>query len=1018
MFVGSSLKTWRVRVLACRVSVCFALRWGLFVLKEADAFLKFLSVRWRLVVFLFVAFAGLYGLSRINFLVFHSLAEMFSVVIASSIFVIAWNSRRLESNGFLMILGVSGLFVGLVTFLHVLAYQGMGVFPNSSVDLATQLWLVMRFLYVGAFVAAIFFVNRQVKASNAFLAFGVGTFLLLCSIFFGLFPAAFIEGSGLTLFKVVSEYAISALFGVALFLLHRNKAQFDSRVFWLFAGSIVFAVFTELSFTLYVDVFGFMTVLGHLFEVLSFVLLYLGLVESGFSHPLSVMFKNLERSRNLLEKERDDLNDARNFAESVIAAVREPLVVLDERLCVVSVNDSFYKLFGTTPSNTLGRRLGNAGKLRWNAESLEKRLKDVLKTGQGFDDFETVCIFSEESGGASFTGRHVLSASARKLVQKTGLPMVLLALDDVTDRKQFEAHVEHLASIPHASPTLICELDLDGLLTYVNPSALKEFPNLRQDGLTHQWLAGFKTTAKKAMARGRAVREVAVDGKTFLQTFVSVQNPPRIRVHGVEITSLKQAQDAVVKERKISSGMMENSGVHLAYLDKNFNYVTLNKAYAKSFGLSVSEVAGRNFFDLFTGQKKISKTIFERLTTSKEPIEVHDAKLEFANQSNTSHRFWDWKLAPVNDSYDRVIGFVHALKETTRRKKLETALENSLLQARLRSNELNGLFASLSEPLFWYDREGRVQRCNAATVKSLEFDPVGMRFNEIVRRLNATCMSCGKKKCVSPPLESALRGETMESGLQFFSSKGVEKTFVGAVSPIRAGSQVIGAAETWHDISSLKNAEAKAANALSEKETLLKEVHHRVKNNLQMISSLLSLQSRGVKDQTALKMFDESRGRVKCIADVHELLYRSGDLKSVDFQAYLNNIVKDAASLQSKRRNISVKVDVQDVFLSIDHALPCGLIVNELVSNAFKHAFEGRKRGEIVAFSRLSGKKLVLSIKDDGVGLPAFSDVETSSLGLQLVESLTRQLGGKMRIIRKVGTEFRFSIPIKADSHK
>ena len=211
------------------------------------------------------------------------------------------------------------------------------------------------------------------------------------------------------------------------------------------------------------------------------------------------------------------------------------------------------------------------------------------------------------------------------------------------------------------------------------------------------------------------------------------------------------------------------------------------------------------------------------------------------------------------------------------------------------------------------------------------------------------------------------------------------------------------------DITDRKEAEEKLKMSLVEKEVLLREIHHRVKNNLQIISSLLNLQSRHVEDEPALDMFHESRNRVRSMALVHEKLYRSNDLAEVDFCEYIQSLSRHLfMSYRVEPTEIDLSIDVKDVFLDINTSIPCGLIINELVSNSLKHAFSGRDRGKIhVSMRPENNGKFKMVIRDDGVGLPKNLEVtQTESLGLQLVTMLVEQLQGTLSVVNKNGTSY------------
>ncbi len=216
----------------------------------------------------------------------------------------------------------------------------------------------------------------------------------------------------------------------------------------------------------------------------------------------------------------------------------------------------------------------------------------------------------------------------------------------------------------------------------------------------------------------------------------------------------------------------------------------------------------------------------------------------------------------------------------------------------------------------------------------------------------------------------------------------------------------------FEDISERKHAEELIRRALQEKEVMLKEIHHRVKNNMQVIYSLLNLKAKSATDSAVRDILEESRDRVHSMSLIHETLYRSEDLAHVDFKTYLLRLIQGISSTY-KRHDVQVLVDMEPVSLDVNTGIPCGLIANELVSNSLKYAFpEGRSGTIKVGISNdVMGNK-VLSVEDNGIGLPATLDFRnTASLGLQLVTVLTGQINGTIELTRTEGTRFSITIP-------
>lgn len=215
------------------------------------------------------------------------------------------------------------------------------------------------------------------------------------------------------------------------------------------------------------------------------------------------------------------------------------------------------------------------------------------------------------------------------------------------------------------------------------------------------------------------------------------------------------------------------------------------------------------------------------------------------------------------------------------------------------------------------------------------------------------------------------------------------------------------------DITERKEAEREIEKSLQEKEVLLKEIHHRVKNNLQVISSLLSLQSEYIKDKTDKELFRESQTRAKSMALIHERLYQSTDLRSINFYEYIKTLTFNLYNIYGcKPEDIKVNLDLEPISMDIDTAIPCGLIINELMSNAMKHAFPGDSKGEInIKFHQID-HKLILTVEDNGIGLPPNMEFENiSSLGLKLVNTLVNQIDGEIEINSDSGTNITIRFP-------
>lgn len=305
------------------------------------------------------ALSGLYASSLYNFLLFHSLIEVFSVIVGFVIFVLAWNTRSVQENNYLLFLGIASLFTGALELVHAFAYKGFGVFPGHDADLPTQLWIAFRYLFSLSFLAAPLFIERPLHVTRMIAVYGFATALLFWSIFAGVFPRCFIEGRGLTPFKIASEYIIIGIFLAALGLLLKKRSALDRGVLRLMVFSILSSVAAELSFTHYASVFGFASLLGHFFLFIAVYLIYRAIVVTGVVNPSSLLFRNLKLSEEALKRSEtkyralfENMIDGFAFHEVVVNDAGRPVDYV-----FLEVNSAFEQLTGLKRSDIIGKKV-------------------------------------------------------------------------------------------------------------------------------------------------------------------------------------------------------------------------------------------------------------------------------------------------------------------------------------------------------------------------------------------------------------------------------------------------------------------------------------------------------------------------------------------------------------------------------------------------------------------------------------------------------------------------------------
>jgi len=572
--------------------------------------------------------AGIYAVSLYSYLLFHIVAEGFSIVIAAAIFLIAWNTRQLSKNNYVLFLSIALLFPGIIDFVHTVAYKGMGIFTGFDANLPTQLWIIARYLQSLSFLAAPWFIDRKLPLRTLLVIYFLLTLLLLAAVFSGgVFPDCFIEGRGLTPFKVVSEYVICLILVVSLAWLHRQREKFHPEILWLITGAIIGTIISELAFTFYISVYGLSNLIGHFFKIFAFYLIYRAIVVTGLKNPYGLLFYELQKNR------------------------------------------------------------------------------------------------------------------------------------------------EELQTIFDASPAMIF------------------------------------------------------------------------------------------------------------YKDCQNTFIQVNTALAMATGLPKEAMEGKSAFEIYPDQAAV---------------------------------YWQDDQEVIASGRPK-IGIIEPLPTATGVRWLQT------------------------DKIAYRDKEDRI---------------------------------------------------------------------VG----------IIGFAV---DITDRRESEDKLRSSLLEKEMLLKEIHHRVKNNLQIISSLLRLQAHSLRDEKLEGIFQECQDRIASMAHVHQLLYKSQNFAAIDFGEYLR---ETAAQLFRSYRTGTAAIGLvieadDDLLLPIETAIPCGLILNELITNALKYAFPGGRNGQITIKMHRTAREITLLFEDNGIGFPPEVDLSgAETLGLNLIHMLVKQIDGAIELSTDNGT--RYLITMNEDAGK
>jgi PAS domain S-box-containing protein len=340
--------------------------------------------------------AVLYILSRNNYPLFHSIVDMATVFIASGVFVVVWTRRRLLDNHYYLFVGIAFLFFGFLDFLHLLGNKNMGVFPEYG-NLGPTLYIASRYVLGISMVIAPLFIKRKINVSLTFAVYSIVVILLMLSIFYWQnFPATYIEGVGLTGFKVISDYVICFLLLGAIGLLWVRRQALDPKVFRVIIYSLIFSILTGLTFTAYTDPFGLNNAIGHFFQIASFYLVYNAFINTIMIKPQDILYRNLQQSKVEVTKLNSDLKNVNlELKQDIVEREQTEKALKESERKLIGVLESMPDAFVSFDTN-LRYTYVNANAERLQAMRREELLgKDVRIIYPDAESYKTISQYEQ-----------------------------------------------------------------------------------------------------------------------------------------------------------------------------------------------------------------------------------------------------------------------------------------------------------------------------------------------------------------------------------------------------------------------------------------------------------------------------------------------------------------------------------------------------------------------------------------------------------------------------------------------
>jgi PAS domain S-box-containing protein len=672
----------------------------------------FSSLNLLVAVALILGVIGFYFLSRYNYLLFHSTIEVFTLVVAIAIFTIAWNSRKTIDNNYLAFIGIAFLFIAGIDLLHTLTYKGMGVFPDVNANLATQLWIAMRYLFALSLLIPLLFIRRRIKPITVLSSYAIVTAFLILSIFYwNIFPIAYVDGVGLTAFKIGSEYVISIILTIGIALLIKNRKQFSDDVFKLLLLAMVMAIATEMAFTLYTDVYGIANMVGHLLDFFSFFLIYKALVETGFSKPYDLLFRNLKQNEQSLANQATELGNSnkrleneiierkrieqaltsnKRLLENVFGSMHEGIFILDRNGRVIDFNNAFIRINKFKDREDVLKSIDSLGTV-FRAYHLDGSFVPVEEWPA------TKALEGKTGTNQEFTVERT-DLGVRWITSNSYAPLrdesceivgAIQTMHDITESKRAEQALKESEQRYHQLFSSMTEqfqlielvydekgFAIDYCILDVNPAFERLVGKTREQLISKQvikelwpveqyWLDMFDHVLKTGEPAHYDNYGSAFD--RFYELYVYRINGNQLATIGTDITERKKAEKALKESDERFRIALKNAPVSVAAQDLSLTYIwAYNQKTAQQ-----DQIIGKSDSEVFTFHEA------ERLERIKRRVINEEVELreQLWLDRPLGKIYLDITWTPLHDEMGKVIGVTSATVDLTAMKLAQAELE-------------------------------------------------------------------------------------------------------------------------------------------------------------------------------------------------------------------------------------------------------------------------------------------------------------------------------------------------------
>ncbi len=626
----------------------------------------------------------LFHISQKNYLLFHSITELSSIIIAWSLFVIVWNTRGIIKNESCVFIGVAYLFIGGLDLLHTLSYKGMGVFPvELGANLPTQLWIVARYMEAGALLFVPFSLSKQIKFSSIFTLFFLVTASGLFAIWWEIFPDCYIEGVGLTEFNKNSEYIIVGLLAATLFFLYLKRNLFEKTVYYFLLLSVTFTLLAELALTFYVSVYGFSNLVGHLCKIVSFYCIYKALIKEVLTNPYSLMSKELSEK----EKRYRQIFETNTAVKLIIDPKSGNIVEANKAACnFYGYSEAEIQQLTISDINTLSpEEIGCEMEKAVSEEKLFFNFSHRLSSG-AIRDVEVyagpieyqqntyLCSIVHDVTKRNFAKKEALSYAENLQTIFKNIPTILLLINEE----------ERVEMINHKGVTFSGKERVD-MLGQLGGEVFDCIHSFKDEGcgrtpecatcpIRNQVMSTFKTGKSQIEVEGKMVFLLGGQEVTYhfiiSTALLTINESPAVLLSLSDISTRKQAE----KEIQYQAMLLDQISDHITATDLMGNILYVNEAVVESLELKREDILGKSV-TVYGDNPAKGESQKEIIKRTLEDGVWHGEVVNYSKDG--TEKIMECRTRLLMDSHGNPQSMVGVSTDITQRKQLEDHLQQA-----------------------------------------------------------------------------------------------------------------------------------------------------------------------------------------------------------------------------------------------------------------------------------------------------------------------------------------------------